>query len=421
MSIHGPASEPMAAAPTRRLLSLSKMNANLAVASLWVFYKLLRELLGGGFAVYAALLYFAICPWHITMSRWALESNLAPGFLLFGLYAFVLAARDSRYYMLSALFYGLSLYAYATIWVIVPFVILLQLLYLICRGRFRPGRYGLFALLILAILALPLILFMCVNYYEILDEIRTPIFSVPKLIAGRTNEIDFWHKRNNLEHMLTILSTGYDGWVHNASEEFGMYYRWGFFVGLLGFLYALIRCIVNIARKKYDAIGLVFPQFIMAVILGCLINVNINRINCIHIPIITFIGIGLYAICSFVERYFKPITLIVCGAMLVCFVSFEMYYYTEYRKLINWQFQASAEEKILDAMERAGEDETIYIDPNINYAKILYYSHMPVQEFLDTVEYSNYPYMYLAVSTMGRFVFDIENAPKDAIKVEMNY
>lgn len=32
-----------------------------------------------------AMLLLSVCPWHIMMSRWGLESNLAPGFLLFGL------------------------------------------------------------------------------------------------------------------------------------------------------------------------------------------------------------------------------------------------------------------------------------------------------------------------------------------------
>ena len=59
------------------------------------------------------MLLLAICPWHVLLCRWGLESNLAPGFLLFGLYFFILALEDSRFFLLCGLFTGLSLYAYA--------------------------------------------------------------------------------------------------------------------------------------------------------------------------------------------------------------------------------------------------------------------------------------------------------------------
>lgn len=75
------------------------------------------------------LFLLAICPWHIMMSRWGLDANLAPGFLIFGLYFFVRGIEDKRFLPLSGLFYGLSLYCYAVIWPIVPLLLLLQISY----------------------------------------------------------------------------------------------------------------------------------------------------------------------------------------------------------------------------------------------------------------------------------------------------
>ena len=53
-----------------------------------VFYLLLKELFNKRVAV-IGLCMLAISPWHIMLSRWALESNLAPAFLLFGFYFFI--------------------------------------------------------------------------------------------------------------------------------------------------------------------------------------------------------------------------------------------------------------------------------------------------------------------------------------------
>lgn len=58
-------------------------------------YGLGKRAVGRGFAL-CALAVLATSPWHVMMARWALESNLAPGFLLFGLYCFVRGLTRTR-------------------------------------------------------------------------------------------------------------------------------------------------------------------------------------------------------------------------------------------------------------------------------------------------------------------------------------
>ena len=96
------------------------------VLSLPAMYGVVRRMRSETQALLTMLL-MAICPWHVLLSRWALESNLAPGFLLFGMYFFLCALEDSRFFWLSGLFYGLSLYAYATVWPFVPLMLALML------------------------------------------------------------------------------------------------------------------------------------------------------------------------------------------------------------------------------------------------------------------------------------------------------
>ena len=69
-----------------------------------------------------AMFLLAISPWHIMLSRWALESNLVVGFLLFGLLFFIYGIEKQPYFILSAVFYGLGLYCYAAVWPIVPMI-----------------------------------------------------------------------------------------------------------------------------------------------------------------------------------------------------------------------------------------------------------------------------------------------------------
>ena len=91
----------------------------------------------GRWAGLCGMLLLAVCPWHVMLSRWGLESNLAPGFLLFGLYFFLRGMEDSRWLLPSALMYGLALYCYATLWPFVPLILLLQAGYALWCGRLR--------------------------------------------------------------------------------------------------------------------------------------------------------------------------------------------------------------------------------------------------------------------------------------------
>ena len=84
-----------------------------AVLSLIAAYDVMKRLIDR-WAALCGLFLLAVCPWHILLSRWGLESNLAPGFLLFGLCFFLRGLEDHRFFLLSALMYGLSLYIHGS-------------------------------------------------------------------------------------------------------------------------------------------------------------------------------------------------------------------------------------------------------------------------------------------------------------------
>ena len=122
------------------------------------------------------------------VSRWALEANLAPFFLLFGLFFLLKGTENPRWLPLSGLLYGLSLYTYATIWMLVPFMLLVQVLVLARLKKLSWSRWSVSALLILGVLAAPLILFMLINR-GLMEEIRLPFLSIPRLVYFRSGEL----------------------------------------------------------------------------------------------------------------------------------------------------------------------------------------------------------------------------------------
>ena len=80
-------------------LAIRLPQAILGCVSLPVMYLLLTRLFSRRVGLLGLAL-TAICPWHIMLSRWGLESNLAPGLLLLGLY-FLVRGLDSPPWLLA--------------------------------------------------------------------------------------------------------------------------------------------------------------------------------------------------------------------------------------------------------------------------------------------------------------------------------
>ena len=279
------------------------------------------------------------------LSRWALESNLAPGFVLFGLFFFVKGLEKPKFLIASAAFYGLSLYAYATIWVAVPFIILLNVLYALWTKSIHNNRYTWISLGVLAALALPLMLFMLVNK-GVINEIRLPFISIPKLVYFRASEISFQEIPENFMNLWNILKRQSDGLPWNCIRNFGLFYPVTlafFFVGLVENIWQTVR---DVKSRKLGLSFFMLVWLLAAFTIGILISVNVNRVNLIFIPIIVMAAQGIIIAFSYIHPKLIYVPLV---AYLLCFANFEREYFTIYKDQIANPFC----EGIGDAMEFA--------------------------------------------------------------------
>jgi hypothetical protein len=375
-----------------------------------VVYRLVSKMINKN-AGLMALLYLAVSPWSIMSARWGIDCNLAPAFLLFGFYFFVMGADNAKYFLLSAFFYGAGLYSYITIWPIMPVLLVLMTIYLLYTKRLKVSPYLVGAVCILTVFALPLILFLLVNNGYI-NEITTRFISIPKLSAMRGSEISFSDKLWKLKNNIIMLLRQYDGLYWNATEKFGLYYKGFMIFGVIGGIYCLKNFVISIIRRSYNAASMLLFPFACGVMLCALITANFNRINCLHIPISIFIGIGLYIVGEFIRKYIskliKPAHYAVYVLPLVCFICFEIYYFTEFRQNIAAEFQ----EGLGDAVEYAMQltDGTIYVEEGFIYSKILYYSKLPAAEYISTVTHRE-----ARVSSFGRFIVEPEEFPDSGV------
>ena len=378
----------------------------LSIASLVVVYLFAGKVFGRKTGL-AAMGLLAICPWHILLSRWGLESNLAPGFLLIATYFFVLGAEKSKFLIPSAVFYGLSLYTYATIWTIVPFILLFEVVYLVYTKKITLNIHSIISAVILAVLALPLILFVLVNTGH-MNEIKTSVISIPKLLYFRSGEVSLNDAFKKTINLWDIFKNQSDGLPWNYAEGFGFigYVIW--LLSIAGFV-ILIYDLVRLFRKDhkaYDARVILLINFLISLSLGALIFVNINRINILFIPVVILAAAALGKIKN------SWVLLGVAAYFVLFTVSFEKAYYTTYNDNLMGYFGAGLDEAIEVANSKA---DKVYLTSNILYPKVLFYDKTPVDEFRSTVVYNNYPAAYLSTDSFTHYcyVFDIHDPSED--------
>lgn len=387
----------------------------IAICTLIAVEKIVKETINDEIALWAMFL-LAINPWHIMMSRWGLDCNLAPGFLIFGLLFFVKGIQNEKYFLLSAFFYGLSLYCYATVWPVVAFIVLLQVVYLLYVKKAKITKWTVISGILLGIMALPAILFLLVNK-GIINEIVTPVLSIPRLVVMRDSEIALTQMREKTENLLSILINENDGCYWNSTEQFGLYYKCFLIFAVIGLFYCIKSVYRSLKNRTYDGYVLLGIQFLTAFFLGILIYVNANRINCIHISIIIFMAVGIYHVQQLLRKELKYITEVTITGFLLLFLLFEHFYFGAYAQNIGRMFQDGIEPAVRYAETLAGGDQMIYVDGNISYPKVLAFSKLTPEEYMETVQYTNYPAAFLDVGQCGNYVFHTPLTGNDGIYI----
>ena len=132
---------------------------------------------------------FAICPWHIMKTRWALESNLFPDLILISIYIILRALEKkkiSEFYIGIAIL-SLSVYSYGTSYMFLPIFVLLLFIYLIRKKEIKI-KEAIIAGIIAFVITLPMILFVVINNLDF-NEIKIGFITIPRLYENRYESV----------------------------------------------------------------------------------------------------------------------------------------------------------------------------------------------------------------------------------------
>lgn len=371
--------------------------AVVSVFTLWSVYQLIKCLFNRKLALWSLFL-LAICPWHIMMSRWGLDANLAPGFLIFGLTFFVKGLEQEKYLLLSGLFYGLSLYCYAVIWPVVPVMLFLQIVYCLAHKKLRIDRWSLGASLILFVMAVPLLLFVMVNS-GMISEIVLPFMTIPRMSGYRGSEIaltlsGMW---GNLRTALSLLWHQNTGGVFDILLPWGLFYDIGRIFIVIGTFSLLVHLFRGFRERKFCPEYFLFVQLAGGALTCLLVTAILHQINALYIPLVLSEAYGVWTVTELILREKKALAkYISCGIVLIyllCLTLFQKDYYTDYRELVSAWFAEGVDDCVDYALEQCSSHhiDTITAEMGTQWPRLLLYTETLPSQYLSTVIYDNAP------------------------------
>ena len=379
-------------------------NAISGCLTLFVFWRLARRTGGVRFGLIALGL-LVVNPWHIMMSRWALESNQLPFFLLTGVWCTVLAREKPWALLGAAVSFGLALYAYGTAFFFLPVYLICALLWL--RREMHWAVFGV-SLAVFALLALPIALCQARNALG-LPETHLLGLTLPKLTEGRQAATSVFGggggARNalaNFKGFLEILRRGGDGLPWNAVPFWrgGVFYCFGLPTAVAG----IFRSVLDRAHRESEA-----PMrfwLLSALLCAFLIQCNVNRINMIWLPLIYYSALG----CDWIAGLLRRWSLIPLAGVLACFFLFLSAYAAALGGEGNVNYFPGLGSTI-EAAEATGA-ETVYITNKVNqpYIFALFYTQTPPEDFADSVVYRNPEGAFRQVDRFAGFEFRDKSA-----------
>lgn len=398
------------------------------ILAVFTLYRICEILFDRRFALFAAFA-LAVNPWHIQMCRFALESNLAPNVFLIGLMFLVLAIHGANrkatsYFCLAAAFLGLSLYAYALMWLFLPLFLVLTIVFL---WRRRPAWKESFLFTgILFLLAVPLLLFLLINY-GFLPEIRTSYFSIPKLTGFRGEELAFSNFILGAKKLfrLIFIEQG-DGRVLLSFAPTGAYYYFTapFMVfGLLAHAFFLIK--KKRQAGEFDVSILMLLWFGTAfLVCACNASITMVHVNLVHIPACFYGAYGIWQVCKLLRKKWVP--MLGVAAYGICFVYFFYIYSSSYG--FPDFFGENVEEALLVAKEAAGEDGEITIvgfDDTFKYPNLLWREKFPIGDYAANKVMDGHPY-FEELLEYGNYTFishefNVEEGKEDGVYLMKSY
>ena len=422
------------------VVKLRLLPAILGIATVYIFYLILKEItLSYKKSLFGAA-FLALCPWHIILSRWSLDSNIMPFTLGLSVYLFILGIKTGKtlIYCLSAAAYAMCMYSYGSATIVVPIHLILISIYCL-RKKVLSVKQLILAVLTFVIVFSPLLVFYAVNYLG-LPEIVTDSFSFNKFTASRSDEVfirfdsslprELWE---NIRQLIITLTIGdNDEMLCHFIPGYATLFEFTFPITFLGIFLgkrAFLKCEDTkenseraIDDDKRSAMDAVFVTLLIScVLLAVGIRADVSRMVMIFLSLVYFLVKGI----SFIWDRRAACAYAVMAVVVLAAGLFIKDYFTGFNDKTANLFMPGYGEAAKRAYEIAGDDKEIYSTyENLSapFVIALYYTDYNPVKFADTVVYKDEADEFRVAESFGNFKFGLPEdyasyAGKDAVLI----
>ena len=404
--------------------SLRLIPAVLGCVTLILFCLFALRLFGKRAALFAALL-IAVNPWHLMLSRWSLDCNTLPFWLLAASYALMKGMQSdpgkgqTRWYLGAAALYAICIYAYGSATVVVPITLVILAFILIKKRRMKTRQIPA-AVAVFVILLLPIGIFYFINYLN-LPDLETTFFSVTKFTGtksvfyGRDATLPA-HMLESARYLLRFLAIGSADTEIICSQVpgFGTMYRFTFPLTWTGIYIAIRTVRKNAVEAAADADMVMLVLMAVSFVFSLFLELNISRMTMFLIPMLYFQLRGWRAISTRWKAAEPLIVMILCiGAILFM----KDYFGERYRRLSAESFMPGYGEAVLYAKTLSQPESTIYSTYRhvaAPYMVALYYLQTPPTEFMESVRWREEGAEFMIADAFDNLVFGL---PEDLTSV----
>jgi hypothetical protein len=358
-------------------------------------YFVARRTMGEKYAL-LSMFFLAICPWHIVLSCWGLESNFMPFVFLLGYTCLLMSEAYNNWFVSATVFLACA----------IPILV---------RWKKVSARNLIVGRVVFVVLSLPIGIFIFVNTLE-LRGIQLGIFTIPLLPSDpryitESNVLSaglFLAMARNLKTLFYLLGIQTDVFDWNSVDPYGYFYTFTFPLAIIG----VVQLIWPRRPSNLPERLLLLSWLAASMTIGLLQPVNINRINLIFIPLILCMAIPLIWLG---ERQKVVLVFAIC-ALLVGFAAFTRDYHgKDYRQEAGKVFFYDLLPALDFARQTGDPNSPICVTDTVNmpYIFALFSEQMNPADYLKDVIYNNPEGKDLQVQSFGRYTFGLQNCPTD--------
>lgn len=367
----------------------------------------------------------SISPWHIMLSRAAFEANVASFFLVFGVFAFLAAVQDRKWYLLlSAVSFALSFYTFNTARIVAPLLVLILVIGF-RKELILHKRETIIAAVIGILFIAPIAKFL-ISPQANLRFKEVNIFSDASVVERANQQIS--NDNNNifskvihnrrlgygveyLRHYFDNLSPSFlfikgDGNPKFSTQDVGQMYLWELPFFTLGILFLF---------RKRKGEWWVIPLWLLAGIIPAATARETPHALRIETTLPTFQILTAIGIITFINWWRKLKTIIVRNLILSIvalfilgnLVYFFHGYFVHYPREFSGEWQYGYKDSINYVLSNKEQYDQVNITTELGrpYVYYLFYSKTDPRDFRETAQISRDAFGFVSVDGFSKFRF----------------